>query len=213
MPIGVTTYLVDESWPEYNTYIAEHVTENDVVIVSSRDHSEGSTQDHPLNRNTTIRLSFSAWTQSFRLRLALISWSNVFSANLHLNEVTSLAAAKRIPWNSTHLVISQNLLPFLWKSGILGGRTFDVMMTRLPFETLHERLDMAHAEHHQSKTLRDFRASRELIDLENSALTNARHIITPGSLKTNPFHYRGVHQNRDAYQPLVVGKFYFRHRL
>jgi hypothetical protein len=52
-------------------------------------------------------------------------------------------------------------------------------MTRLPFEKLHERLDLAQRNHPQSTTLTDFRVSKELINLENNALTKARKIITP----------------------------------
>lgn len=40
--------------------------------------------------------------------------------------------ARRIPYTATHLVVSQNLLPHLWREGALAGRTFDVLMTRLP---------------------------------------------------------------------------------
>jgi hypothetical protein len=34
----------------------------------------------------------------------------------------------------------QNLLPFLWRDGHLGGRTFDVLMTRLPIAKFHETI-------------------------------------------------------------------------
>ena len=77
------------------------------------------------------------------------------------------------------MVISQNLLPFIYETGVLGGRTFDVLMTRLPFEKLHERLDYAYSIHNKSPTLKDFRASKDLINLENKALTKARKIISP----------------------------------
>ena len=59
--------------------------------------------------------------------------------------------------------------------------SFDVLMTRLPFEKLHERLDYAFSNHPESSTLKGFRASKDLIELENKALTKARQIITPHS--------------------------------
>src|SRR5690606_16115584 len=74
---------------------------------------------------------------------------------------------------------SQNLLPFVFETGVLGGRTFDVLMTRLPVEKLHRRLDEACLSYPDSKTLHDFRAPESLVHMENTALTRARKIITP----------------------------------
>lgn len=48
-------------------------------------------------------------------------------------------AAKLSP-ECRHLVISQNLLPHLGEMGVLGGRTFDVLMERWPLEELQPRL-------------------------------------------------------------------------
>jgi len=103
----------------------------------------------------------------------------VFAARLRGDAAVAKAVAAHIPWTSTHLVVPQNLVPFLWERGVLGGRTFDVMMTRLPFERLHERLDLAYTMHAESETLHDFRAPSALVALENAALTRARRVITP----------------------------------
>ncbi len=49
-------------------------------------------------------------------------------------------------------IICQNLLPFLWRDGVLGGRTFDVLMTRYPLHGMQAILDRcgrdAPGEHH-----------------------------------------------------------------
>ncbi len=74
--------------------------------------------------------------------------------------------SRLIPVESTHLVITQNLLPFLWEEGVLGGRTFDVLMNRLPVEILHKRLDMAKENFPESNTLDDFRASQTVVEME-----------------------------------------------
>jgi hypothetical protein len=100
---------------------------------------------------------------------------------LQMDEAMACSLAKRLPPLATHLVISQNLLPFLWRAGILGGRTFDVMMTRLPLQELEATLDRASRAHPESATLADFRASSELIDAETAALARARCWITPHS--------------------------------
>ena len=78
-----------------------------------------------------------------------------------------------------HVVISQNLLPHLWRLGVLGGRSFDVLLERWPMEELQWRLDKAKAAHPQSTTLGDFRADEDLLRAEREALASAGRLITP----------------------------------
>jgi hypothetical protein len=78
-----------------------------------------------------------------------------------------------------HVVVQQNLLPYLWKGGHLGGRTFDVLMTAMPMEEIQRQLDKAAALNPESRTLGDFRADESLIGSESEALRHARKIITP----------------------------------
>ena len=194
--IASTTFVLDEMWPEYDQYIQEIATSSDSFIL-------------PLKRNWLINTNRYSWTTSMSknvqyttfqginramtLRFKSKKQNNVFEQALQLDKKIALAAAGKIPVESTHLVISQNLLPFLYESGVLGGRTFDVLMTRLPFEKLHERLDAAFSNHQGSATLRDFRASEKLVTLENKALTLARNIITPHSEIKELFRNKVVH--------------------
>jgi hypothetical protein len=78
-------------------------------------------------------------------------------------------------------VVSQTLLPFLWRDGVLGGRSFDVLMTRLPLAALQATLDRAAQAWPQSPTLADFRADPALLEAESEALGAARRWITPHS--------------------------------
>jgi hypothetical protein len=57
-----------------------------------------------------------------------------------------------------HACVAQSLLPHLWRDGALGGRTFDVLMTRLPLRVLHARLDEAWMRKPDRKSLCEFRA-------------------------------------------------------
>ncbi len=182
--IATTTFILDEKWPEYDEYINEVATDSDNFIL-------------PLKQNKFIKTDRYSWTaakfrkteftnfqgiyRALKLRFSPKNKNNVFELVLQLDKKIATAAASQIPIDSTHLVISQNLLPFLFETGALGGRTFDVIMTRLPLEKLHERLDYAFLNHPDSPTLKDFRARKELIELENKALTKARQIITPHS--------------------------------
>lgn len=180
---AMTTFILDEKWLEFDDYIASISTESDVYIV-------------PLKKNKLIKTDRYSWTTSksnnikattfqgvhraLKLRYATRK-SNVFELSLQLDKQLAQAAAKKIPIESTHLIIAQNLLPFIFETGVLGGRTFDVLMTRLPIEKLHERLDFAHSKYPNSPILKDFRASYDLIALENKALTKARKVITAHS--------------------------------
>lgn len=196
--IATTTFILDEKWPEYDEYIKEIAAESDNFIL-------------PLKQNKLIKTDRYSWTASkfrktkftnfqgiyraLKLRFSSKNMNNVFELALQLDKKIAIAAARQIPIDSTHLVISQNLLPFLLKTGALGGRTFDVLMTRLPFEKLHERLDNAYLNHPESPTLKDFRASKDLIELENKALTKARKIITPHSEIAEIFENKVVKLN------------------
>ena len=101
------------------------------------------------------------------------------SALLRFDAALALHYARSILPGATHLVVSQNLLPFLWRTGVLGGRTFDVLMTRLPVSELQRTLDRAVASHPESPTLADFRADPALAEAEDAALAEAARWITP----------------------------------
>ena len=182
--IATTTFILDEKWPEYDKYITETATASDNFILPIKKNRFIKTDRYywtSANPEKTKTTNFQGLYRAIKLRFAPKKKNNVFELGLQLDKKIAIAAARQIPIDSTHLVISQNLLPFIYETGVLGGRTFDVLMTRLPFEKLHERLDFAFNIHSESATLKDFRADKELIETENKALTKARKIITPHS--------------------------------
>ncbi|HZY83052.1 MAG TPA: VanW family protein [Cyclobacteriaceae bacterium] len=169
-----TTFVLDGKWSEYDEYVKS--------ITGAKDHF-------------ILPGKLSTISRSLKTRVLNKLKRNVFSTSLELDRQVAKKIIKRIPIESTHLVVSQNLLPFLWEEGALGGRTFDVLMTRLPMEKLHERLDHARARYPQSPTLSDFRADAHLVDLENAALTKARNIITPHQEIADIFKNKSVNLN------------------
>ena len=178
---ATTTLILDEKWTEYDQYLATITNEMNHFILPLKKNYFIKTDRYQWensNIKNTSTTTLQGIYRALKLRFAPRQ-NNTFELSLKLDEKIAIAAAKKIPIDSTHLVISQNLLPFIYKTGVLGGRTFDVLMTRLPFEKLHERLDLAQRNHPQSTTLTDFRVSQELINLENTSLTKARKIITP----------------------------------
>ena len=89
---------------------------------------------------------------------------------LYESEELARAFARRLPYDVRHVVVSQTLLPFLWREGALGGRTFDVLMSRLPLSVIHQRLDASASCHPERKLLTDFRAPDDIVQAESQAL-------------------------------------------
>lgn len=177
---GRTAYLLDEFYPEFDDYIQAERTNKDLLLI-------------PLDGKRFKKANYAWKTDGFRQTkqsffvTALRSYkSRKLAAQgaprqlnlLAMYENLAASYAKSLDYDVLHTVVQQNLLPFLWKSGALGGRTFDVLMTSLPMKNLQERLDFAKSLHSESATLGDFRAGSQIIEAETEALKNARKIIT-----------------------------------
>jgi len=202
IPVGeriksVTTFILDAKWLEYDEYIKSISTENDFFIVPVRQSNFVKINNYNWAVKNQLNVRSTPTEAIMRAIIMRVNRKseNIFSLVLRTDKKIAKALARKIPIESTHLVVSQNLLPFLWEDGVFGGRTFDVLMTRLPMQHLHERLDFAYSRYPESKTLNDFRASRALIDVENRALTNSRHIITPHQEVANIFNNKSVKLN------------------
>ncbi len=181
--IETTTYILDEKWNEFDDYVKSITKENDNFIIPLKKNTFIKTDRYlwkALKSNKTNATTRQGIYRALKLRFSP-KQNNVFEMILELDKKIARAAANQIPIESTHLVISQNLLPFIYETGFLGGRTFDVLMNRLPIEKLHERLDYAHSKHPESETLNDFRTTSKLANIEFIALKKARKIITPHS--------------------------------
>lgn len=182
--ISTTTFILDEKWSEFDAFVQSIATPKDSFIVPLKRNKLLKVDRYSwtaLNSNKTSQTLFQGIYRAIKLRLTSKTKNNIFELMLQLDKKIAVTASKKISFDSTHIVISQNLLPFIYETGVLGGRTFDVLMTRLPFEKIHERLDYAYSIHNESPTLKDFRASQSLVELENEALTKARKIISPHS--------------------------------
>ncbi len=170
---GQTAWMPDESWPEWKD-LAAHASDTDVLIAPRLDvwpseqwkESEG--------------VPMAALQRSRRTRRASKAGAagSVWRAQLQANEALARVLEKRLNSDMTHVVVAQSWLPHLWMSGALGGRTFDVLLTRTPFDELAACLDQAH-EFLQDATLTDFRAPASLVRAEREALGAARTIFTP----------------------------------
>ncbi len=178
---GRSAYLVDEYWPELDEFISDHKCDRDTLGL-------------PINGKKINKPNY-AWSvdgfqkvreSRFTTILRAVESRNLSpqgaarqKALLRNDERLAISYAPLLGVDVTHVTVMQNLLPFLWNEGYLGGRTFDVLMTRLPLAELHKRLDRAREFHPESETLGDFRADEWLLDAEGEALKYARKIVTP----------------------------------
>jgi glycosyltransferase involved in cell wall biosynthesis len=176
-----TAYLVDDLWPEFDRYIQTVRTDRDrlyLPIDGQKFHKpnyEWQTQGFDSINQDWIFAARRA-VQSRKLARQGAARQQMLMAQ---SQRLALNYAKKLTPDTTHLVITQSLLPWLWQAGYLGGRTFDVLMTGLPIEYLQQRLDLAYRSHHHSSTLGDFRAAPAVAKWEMSALNQANKIITP----------------------------------
>jgi len=177
---GKTAYLVDEYSAEFDKFIQSDRKEKDALFLPM----DGKRFNKANYAWTTS--GFSKVRQEFRVTAVRSYRSRKLAAQgaarqlnlLAMYEKLADAYAARLKFDMLHVVVQQNLLPFLWRGGHLGGRTFDVMMTAMPMEAIQRQLDRAAALHPDSKTLGDFRADERLLDDEAEALRHARKIIT-----------------------------------
>lgn len=192
--IDRVAFLVDEHMPEFTAYVQaqQEKMQNEV---------QRGTQDRtailfvPLD-GIRLKQARYAWPhESFArvetallptLHRAIMARRMTASGAAILRQAQIEGAARlaahygrRVPWDVSRMVVAQSLLPFLWQNGRLGGRTFDALMSGLPLDTLHARLDAAFAAYPERVLLHDFRADPVLVRAERNALNAARRIITP----------------------------------
>ncbi len=178
---GKTAFLVDEFSPEFDRYIRDTKTAKDELFVPldgkrfKKANYAWNTEGFGRKRQSILVTA----VRSYRSRKLAAQGSARQLNLLAMFERLAESYAKNLGYDVLHVVVQQNLLPFLWRNGHLGGRTFDVLMTALPMADLQARLDAASKLHPESMTLGDFRADEELLAAETEALKHARRIITP----------------------------------
>lgn len=176
-----TAVLVDEWWPEWESYLAQSKHHHRTLFLpldgkrwkkpnyawNIRAHDR--VHPHTLLALQRALVSRRLRNEGARRQQTLLEW----------DEKLAQAYARGLEAAHSHLIVTQTLLPYLWRDGWLGGRSFDVLMTRLPLSTLHDHLDEASRLHPESTTSADFRADPVLIQQETEALAAARHWVTP----------------------------------
>jgi VanW like protein len=178
-----TAYLVDDYWPEFDRYIQTVRTERDRlhIPIDGRKFRKSNYSWNTLGFDRILQQWGLVMRRAYQSRR--LARQGAAHQRLLINQSRQLALnyGRSLTPDTTHIVVAQSLLPWLWEAGYLGGRTFDVLLTTLPIEHLQQRLDLAYRAHPTSSTLGDFRASSAVATLEMSALRQARKLITPHS--------------------------------
>ncbi len=133
-----------------------------------------------------VTATFTSLVHAFHARHVPANGRRV-AAQLRRCEAVARKLSRALTPDVTEVCVAQSLLPFLWRMGVLGGRRFTVLMTRMPMQQLQTRLDRAAQSHPDRATLADFRAPAHLVAAEKAALEAAERIVTPHALVASQF--------------------------
>lgn len=177
---GRVAFLIDECWPEFNQFVqASRDAEDELYLPFQspflnvqryRWESKGFARVVTANVNTIASGLRRRMRGNGQLPIAAQIQRAIELADFY---------GRRLSISSDHLYVAQSLLPRLLQRGDLGGRTFSVLMTRLPLYQLHERLDELALQYPERKTFKEFRAPQWMVEAEREALEEAKAIITP----------------------------------
>lgn len=176
-----TAFLLDEVWPEFDTYLSEKAVVGDILISSLNGKLlklPRYTWSIPTITKRKYLTIHGLLRSAVSRKLARETGAIRQKSNLYFDDKLVKALAGKIPYQAERLVISQNFLPALQRMGLLGGRRYAVLMTRYPLKTLHEKLDAAFRNYPESPTLNDFRVDERLVFDEWHALMNAEALIS-----------------------------------
>ncbi len=169
-------WLVDAPTPEFAALYRDEAGPDDLLLLPTRRFGAGARGWPQIGRDRTADLAALHRSATLRLRAGAVPLAALMLAT---DARIAAAHARGLSAAHTHLVIAQTLLPHLWRSGVLQGRRFDVLLDRLPMQALQAILDAAHARHAGSPTLGDFRAPEPIVAAESAALAAAQRLITP----------------------------------
>jgi hypothetical protein len=177
-PAGRTAWVMDDVWPEYASMIAASLRPDDQLLAPGLLGARPARYRWPEPARHAAALATARRHLAIR-RVAKASGGVRQRAYLAADREVARALARKIDYRAGHLVVALAWLPWLDEAGMLGGRSFDVAMSRYPFAEIHRRLDQAAAEIGGSLTIADFRADANLVARESALLARARRIVTP----------------------------------
>src|SRR5439155_20711763 len=110
----------------------EAATKRDMLFVPQR-LRKSARYDWPDNvAGAEKRATIVALRRAIALRRAPAQGRALQAELLRHERALAESYARRLDYRQNRVVVSHNLLPHLWRLGVLGGREFDVLMERLP---------------------------------------------------------------------------------
>jgi hypothetical protein len=173
-----TAWVMDDVWPEYASMAAAAIRPDDQLIAPGLFGARPARYRWPGPAEHRAGLATARRHLAMR-RVAKASGDVRQRAYLEHDRALAHALARAIDYRAAHLVVAQAWLPWLDDAGALGGRSYDVVMTRYPIGEIHAKLDAVAAETGASPTIADFRADPDLVAREAELLARARTIVTP----------------------------------
>jgi hypothetical protein len=173
-------FLVDAAWPEFESYVLQQRRKSDVLAIPHQSLA-GDTRWRADGFGTVHASSLLGYLRSRELLDAAHLPGSQVRTRFKYDDLLARSYAFLLGNGISHVTVAQNLLPFLWRAGVLLGRTFDVLMVRLPLHVLQARLDAALHRHPLGLTLAAYRADSSVVDAEQQALACAQRLITPHS--------------------------------
>lgn len=180
-PSDCTAFVVDGAAPEFRAYVTAVRQPGDLIAVPLDGRRWGLRRYAWATEGFEAVLEAPLWAARRALAWRTTPQQGPARREAEVRTSAALAAAlgRRLPPGATHLVIAQSLAPYLWRLGHLGGRSFDILMGRLPIAELQARLDAAFAIHPERRSLADYRAPAWLAAAEAEVLAAADRLVTP----------------------------------
>ncbi len=201
-----TAFVLDEMWPELRDHVVRMARADDQVLFPG--WFGRTLPRYGWGGGRTAGGLATARRHLVMRQVARAAGAVRQPAYIEADRRLAAALAGRIDYRARHIVVSQTLLPWLWRDGVLGGRSFDVLMTRYPLRDLQMRLDAVAMRYPQSPTIADFRAPQALVADEAEALAAARRLVTPHHHIAESFGERAVwlDWHRPAVRPRRAGE-------
>ncbi len=179
--MGHSAFLLDGVWPEFDCWCRNHSRPGDrwLTPLDGCRWNKPNYRWSPPQGAATRHATLTTLLRSLRQRRLPAQGALRQKALLEGEAALARRYAAMLDPQCRHIVVSQNLLPHLWRTGELGGRSFDVLVNRWPMDELQRRLDLAKQAHPESTTLGDFRADTELLRAEKEAFAAAARLVTP----------------------------------
>lgn len=169
-------FLLDSATPEFASFVRSIADSDDVISVPARSERYA----WPLDVFGKVD-THTLWTLVRSLQFRRLASQGPQRRAFELTAAANLAlrSARTLDPDVDEVVVDLKLLPHLLREGVLGGRTYSVLLTRWPMAEIQNQLDRAASANPGQKLLSDFRADPGLVELEEKALKSATRIVTP----------------------------------